>query len=136
MWPLVFVLTKPESKQFGLNIIYFFCNFYRMPGKLEFKRSFFPSKETLFPPQKSSQEVTTIMVSYRSSLAAQQVKDPALPLLRLRSLLWHRFDPWPGKFRMPGVAKGERLLYCITKLPLLITLKQVIWTSQSAAEES
>ena len=23
---------------------------------------------------------------------AQQVKDPVL------SLLWHRFDPWPGKF--------------------------------------
>ena len=29
-----------------------------------------------------------------SSLVAQQVKDPAL------SLLWHRFDPWPGNFRM------------------------------------
>ena len=30
----------------------------------------------------------------RSFLVAQQVKDPALSLLRLRSLLWHGFDPW------------------------------------------
>ena len=27
---------------------------------------------------------------------AQQVKDPALSLQRLWSLLWRRFDPWPG----------------------------------------
>ena len=36
-----------------------------------------------------------------SSLVVQQVKDPVLPLLWLRSLLWHRFDPWPGNFCMP-----------------------------------
>ena len=30
-----------------------------------------------------------------SSLVAQQVKDLAL------SLLWCRFDPWPGNFHMP-----------------------------------
>ena len=36
----------------------------------------------------------------RSSLVAQQVKDPALSLLWLRSLLWCRFDPWAGKFSM------------------------------------
>ena len=29
---------------------------------------------------------------------AQRVKDPALSLEWLRSLLWHRFDPWPGNF--------------------------------------
>ena len=30
---------------------------------------------------------------YRCSLVAQQVKDPALSLQRLRSQLWCRFDP-------------------------------------------
>ena len=33
--------------------------------------------------------------SSRSSLVTQQAKDLAL------SLLWHGFDPWPGKFCMP-----------------------------------
>ena len=32
---------------------------------------------------------------------AQQVKGPALSLQQLRSLLWLRFDPWPGNFHMP-----------------------------------
>ena len=31
----------------------------------------------------------------RNSLAAQQVKDPALSLQQLGSLLWFGFDPWP-----------------------------------------
>ena len=31
----------------------------------------------------------------------QQVKDLALPLQRLGSLLCHRFDLWPGNFHMP-----------------------------------
>ena len=31
---------------------------------------------------------------------AQQVKDGALSLLWLGSLLWHRFDPWPRNFNM------------------------------------
>ena len=29
------------------------------------------------------------------------VKDLALSLLWLRSLLWYGFDPWSGNFRMP-----------------------------------
>ena len=32
---------------------------------------------------------------------AQWVKDPVLSRPQLRSLLWHRFDPWPGNFHMP-----------------------------------
>ena len=32
---------------------------------------------------------------------AQWVKDPALSLMWLRSLLWSRFDPWPRNFCMP-----------------------------------
>ena len=39
-----------------------------------------------------------------SSLVAQQVKDPALSLLWLRSLLWHRFDPCQG----PGWGEKKR----------------------------
>ena len=38
-----------------------------------------------------------------SSLMVQQVKDPTLSLLWLGSLLWLRFDPWPGNFCMPQV---------------------------------
>ena len=30
----------------------------------------------------------------------QRVKDPALSLLRLGSLLWHGFASWPGNFHM------------------------------------
>ena len=30
----------------------------------------------------------------------QQVKDPALSLLWLASLLWRGFSPWPGNFHM------------------------------------
>ena len=32
---------------------------------------------------------------------AQWAKDLALLLLWLRSVLWHRFSPWPGNFHMP-----------------------------------
>ena len=35
-----------------------------------------------------------------SSLVAQWVMDLALPQLQHRSQLQHRFDPWPGSFRM------------------------------------
>jgi len=31
---------------------------------------------------------------------AQWVKNPVLSLLWLGSLLWPRFDPWPGNFCM------------------------------------
>ena len=31
---------------------------------------------------------------------APQVKDLVLSLLWLRSLVWHGFDPWPGKLHM------------------------------------
>ena len=32
---------------------------------------------------------------------AQRVKDPALSLLWLGSLLWDKFDPWPRNFLLP-----------------------------------
>ena len=34
---------------------------------------------------------------------SQWVKDLVLSLLWLSSLLWCRFDPWPGNFYMPWV---------------------------------
>ena len=36
----------------------------------------------------------------RSALVAQWVRDPALVPIWLRSLLWCRFDPWPGNFHV------------------------------------
>ena len=43
-----------------------------------------------------------------NSLVAQQVQDPALSLQWLRSLLWHKFDPWPRSFRVPWVQPTKR----------------------------
>ena len=41
------------------------------------------------------------------SLVAQEVKDPALSLMWLRSLLWCRFNPWPRKFYSQGKKKKK-----------------------------
>ena len=38
----------------------------------------------------------------------QGMKDPALSLQQLRSLLRHRFDPWPGNFHMSRVWPKKR----------------------------
>ena len=38
----------------------------------------------------------------------QWVKDPALSLQGLGSLLWCMFDPWPGKFHMPWEYKKKK----------------------------
>ena len=38
----------------------------------------------------------------------QQVKDLALSLQQLRSLLWSRFDPWPRNFHMPWVQTKKK----------------------------
>ena len=40
--------------------------------------------------------------NHQNSLVAQWVKEPALALLWLGSLLWHRFDPWARNFPMLG----------------------------------
>ena len=44
----------------------------------------------------------------RNPLEAQWVKDPALSLLWLWSLLWHRFDPWPRYFCMLQVGPEKK----------------------------
>ena len=36
------------------------------------------------------------------------VKDPVLSLWWLGSLLWCRFDPWPGNFHMPQKKKKKK----------------------------
>ena len=38
----------------------------------------------------------------------QQVKDPALSLQQLGSLLRPRFSPWPGNFHLPWVQKKKK----------------------------
>ena len=61
----------------------------------------------------------------------QHVKDLVLSLQWLWSLLWHRFDPWPRNFHMPGVRtkkkKKERKktlahVYCKVSLKLFIVI--------------
>ena len=39
---------------------------------------------------------------------AQSVKDPALSLQQLQSLLWCRSDPWPGNFCVPQVQPKKK----------------------------
>ena len=41
-------------------------------------------------------------------VVAQRVKDPALSLQQLRSLLWHRFDPWPRTFKCCRCGQKKR----------------------------
>jgi len=41
-------------------------------------------------------------IENRSSVVVQQVKDPAF------SLLWHRFDPWPGTFHVPWMQPKKK----------------------------
>ena len=43
----------------------------------------------------------------RYSLVVHQVKDPALSLQRLGSLLWCGFDPWPLNFHMLQLQERE-----------------------------
>ena len=44
----------------------------------------------------------------------QWIKDPALSLQWLRSLLWCRFDPWPGNFHMlPAWSKKKVIRWTI-----------------------
>ena len=45
------------------------------------------------------QQIKTVIPG--SSLVAQWVKEQPSSLLWFWSLLWHRFDPWPGNFGMP-----------------------------------
>ena len=47
-------------------------------------------------------------VYVRSSLVAQWVKNLALSLKQLRSLLWHGFNPWPGNYRRHGQKKKKK----------------------------
>ena len=39
---------------------------------------------------------------------AQWIKDTALPLQQLRSLLWHRLDPWSGNVHMPWAQPKDK----------------------------
>ena len=57
---------------------------------------------------------------------AQLVKDLSLPLLRLRSLLWCGFDPWPENFCMLWARphKKNHTKFVVERQPLLlITLR-------------
>ena len=55
-----------------------------------------PNHQSISPTPQEMNFSKNINKKNRSSLVAQWVKDLALPLLWLRLLLWHGFDPWPG----------------------------------------
>ena len=48
------------------------------------------------------------------------VKDPALSLLWLGSLLWCRFNPWPGNFHVPQVPQKRKKKKCLTQSFVLL----------------
>ena len=53
-------------------------------------------------------------LDFRSSLVAQQVKDLALSVLWLGSLLWHGLDPRPWNFHVLQVQPGgKKKVTCI-----------------------
>ena len=67
---------------------------------------------------------------------AQQVKNPALTLLWLRSLLWHGFNLWPKNHHLCVQSKKKKdtnELICITEKDSE-TLKQ-IYSYQRGREE-
>ena len=81
-----------------------FCLFFSislLSGAMDTPGSFctFPALvvESAISPRSSSPFYFRMALEAKvgSSLVAQWAKDPAL------SLLWLRFDPWPGKFHMP-----------------------------------
>ena len=53
-----------------------------------------------------------------SSLAAQWVKDLALSLLWLKSLLWYRFNPWSRKFCMPWAWPKKAIFTAVLRIYL------------------
>ena len=62
--------------------------------------------EVYFKGKKSTLTADTKAEKKGRSLAAQWVKDPALSLLWLGSVLWHGLDPWPRNFHMPQAWGG------------------------------
>ena len=75
-----------------------------------------------------------------SSLVAQWVKDLALLLLRVRSLLWPRFDPWLGKFHMlqhgPKGKKVFRIIFYFGSFTFIVlgaNRRQKIFPEESRA---
>ena len=71
-----------------------------------------------------------------SSNVTPWAKDPGLLQLWLRSLLWPRFDPWPGKFQMPQVQPKNKKIkktspsfHVLFLVSLLVLLKYTQKTS-------
>ena len=71
---------------------------------------------------------------------AQQVKDPVLSLQQLRSLLRHRFDPWPRNLHMPQVCpppkkkKKEKALR--SALPVWVDIIQSVASPERTKRQS
>ena len=69
--------------------------------------------------QELARATGTVIFKKWSSLVAQCVKDSVLSLQRLRSLLWHKFDPWPQNFCIRWVQpkkkkkKKKKMIGCV-----------------------
>lgn len=63
-----------------------------------------PLSQELHTPRGSQKKKKSQILKKESSLVAQRVKDLALSLLWLRSLLGLGFDPWQGNFHMLWVS--------------------------------
>ena len=60
-------------------------------------------------------------------MGAQCIRDSALSLQWLGSLLWHRFDPWPGKFPYAAdVAEKKKNMKMNEDLQILIAQESKI----------
>ena len=79
----------------------------------------------VFPTNRTVSYIMKVQLKnkkYWSSLLTQQVKDPALSLQWLRSLLWRGFDPWPRNFRMPQAWPKQISYHLISYYHLILLL--------------
>ena len=96
IWPNVYLGSPRLFLPMILNLVD--KSSYKKGSRLSKKKKIAPWERPL-----KMNPLNESKINGRSSLVAQQVKDPALSLLQLRWLLWCGFDPWPRFFCMPWV---------------------------------
>lgn len=99
----------PQVKDPALSMQWFGSllrhRFSPWPGELPYARAINKNPKPLNPQNTAH----TTQHQNRNSLVAPWVKNLALSLLWLGSLLWNGFDAWPGNYlHAMGVAKKKR----------------------------